>query len=157
MHPMTKLPIKVKYVNGGSEVHMPREGDLGIDLYANEDILVPIGEARLVSTGLCIEMPTGYAVFFKDRSSFSKYGHVMAGVIDNSWRGECKVRMFAHTPNYHMKSGLLSAIPCVKIDRGDRIAQAVIVSDFTSSFFIEEVEELSTTERGGQGFGSTGK
>ena len=155
---------------------MPRSGDLGIDLRSSEDVIIKANTAALVPTGVQIEMPEGYALLIKDRSSESKYGHVLAGVIDNSYRGELFVRIYCHTPSdpgvYSVQrpaKGFEDFIgtppmtretrtnPVLYIKAGQKIAQAIIVPDLTAQFYIKQVTQLTKTERGEGGFGSTGK
>jgi dUTP pyrophosphatase len=71
-------------------------------------------------------------------------GHVLAGVIDSGYTGEVKIVMYCH-----------SSSPIV-IRRGDKVAQMVIVNNLNAKFTIEEANELSLTDRGSGGFGSTG-
>ena len=168
-----KFPIKVKYLDPSvPKISMPRGGDLGIDLYANEDKVVKKGAVTLISTGVCIQMPEGYALILKDRSSVSKHGHVLAGVLDQAYCGEIMIRMFCVGCNeYSSIESLMPGYegfigtppktmvqePIFKINKGDKIAQAIIVPDLTYKFYIKEVEELSETIRGDKGFGSTGR
>lgn len=152
---MPSLPIKVKYESDDlPRLEMPRAGDLGIDLYSAEDVSITVGKVALVSTGVSVEIPPGYALILKDRSSVSKYAHVLAGVIDESYRGTVKVRFFAIDANNEQT---LSAVKQFVIRKGDKIAQAIIVPDLTCKFYLEETDELSQTVRGSNGFGSTGK
>jgi len=158
-----QLTIKVKYLDEfATNLSMPRKGDLGIDLYANEQVYIPKGKAALVSTGISLQLPVGYALLLKDRSSMSKTTHVLAGVIDNSYTGEIKVRMLCHReqeePGPVWQDVLIHEDPRqgVIIKKGQKIAQALIVPDLTAIFKLQEVEELSDTNRGSDGFGSTG-
>jgi len=92
-----------------------------------------------------MEMPEGYVGLIFPRSSISKTDHYLrnsVGVIDSGYRGEIKIRM--STP-------LLGG---VEYKEGDRIAQLIIMK--LPWVNIEEVEELSDTDRGEGGFGSTG-
>jgi len=152
--------IKVKYLPGATKIAMPREGDIGIDLFSNEDIQIPDGEARLVKTGAKFQLPKHFALIIKDRSSVSKHLHVMAGVIDNSYTGEIMVRMFCHTNRDCDKiDGTPLGIKAgAHVKKGDKIAQAIITRDFNAEFhMVEEAAEFEDTERGEKGFGSTGK
>jgi len=94
---------------------------------------------------LAMEVPEGYVGLIFPRSSISKTDHYLrnsVGVIDSGYRGEIKIRM--STP-------LLGG---VEYKEGDRIAQLIIMK--LPWVNIEEVEELSDTDRGDGGFGSTG-
>ena len=122
-------------------------GDAGLDLRANEDVTLHPYERRLVSTGLAIAIPEGYAGFLQPRSGMAlKRGLSLAntpGLIDAHYRGELKViavNLDAHEP--------------IHIERGERIAQLVIQK--VPVVNLVEVDELDETDRGAGGFGSSG-
>ena len=122
-------------------------GDAGLDLRANEDVTLQPYERRLVSTGLAIAIPEGYAGFLQPRSGMAlKRGLSLAntpGLIDAHYRGELKViavNLDAHEP--------------IHIERGERIAQIVIQK--VPVVNLVEVDELDETDRGAGGFGSSG-
>ena len=122
-------------------------GDAGLDLRANEDVTLQPYERRLVSTGLAIAIPEGYAGFLQPRSGMAlKRGLSLAntpGLIDAHYRGELKViavNLDAHEP--------------IHIERGERIAQLVIQK--VPVVNLVEVDELDETDRGACGFGSSG-
>ncbi|MEO2083652.1 MAG: dUTP diphosphatase [Desulfurobacteriaceae bacterium] len=136
-----------------SEAKLPTrayEGDLGFDLYALEDTELPaVSEdggipVVLIRTGIAIEFPSGWGGFIKDRSSVAvkKKLHVIAGVIDNGYRGEIKVAIVN-----------LSGRP-QKVEKGERIAQLIPVILYP--YDIQEADALSETQRGEGGFGSSG-
>jgi len=150
--------IKIKFVNtsDNQDPTWAKDGDSGFDLRANipdgekEVILQPF-ERMLIPTGLYFELPEGFEMQIRPRSGHSyKTGlMVILGTVDTGYRGEIKVIMIN-----------LNTTP-QKIEHGERIAQGVVTSrisnDFGSLIKIESVEELSETERGSGGFGSTGK
>ena len=145
--------IKVKYeTNGLRIITMPRDGDVGIDLYAAEDVFIPVNKAALINTGVSFQLPEGYWTQLVDRSSVSKYGHVMAGIIDETYRGLVKVRFYCHTVKDRrwFNSGF-------QVTRGLKITQAIIRKNYNRDFKIVTVDSLDTTSRGSGGFGSTGK
>lgn len=122
-------------------------GDAGFDLRSVVDVEVGPGERALVPTGLAVAVPEGHAGLVLPRSGLaSKHGLTMAnapGLIDAGYRGEviCSVvNLDRETP--------------VRITRGDRIAQLVIVA--VPDLEPDWVEELPETPRGAGGFGSTG-
>ena len=144
---------EIKFVNT-SENPDPvwaKEGDSGFDLRANESgILKPL-ERMLVSTGLFFEIPKGYDIEVKSRSGLAfKHGiGVLTGTIDQNYRGEVKVLLFnISNENFEFK-------------KGERIAQAIVRNRISDDFGVMvkmgSIEELSETERGSGGFGSTGK
>lgn len=123
------------------------EGDAGLDLRANADVVIAPHERALVPTGLAIALPDGFAGFVQPRSGMAlKRGLSIAntpGLIDARYRGELKVicvNLDSHEPIY--------------IERGERIAQLVIQE--VPVVHLHEVDELDETNRGTGGFGSSG-
>ena len=120
------------------------DGDAGWDLYSNESVTIPSGATVLVSTGIAMAIPRGYAGLIWDRSSMGVKGvHRHAGVIDSGYRGPVKVCLYNTTKKPY------------SIELGDRVAQILIQQ--IPMFKIHEVEDLDSTDRGSGGFGSTGK
>ena len=143
------FPVKVKKLKPNAAI--PTYGSIsaaGADLYACIDSVLTVrsGETLLVPTGLSMEIPEGYAGLIYARSGLaSKKGLAPAnkvGVIDSDYRGEVLVALHNH-----------SAVDA-SIVPGERIAQLVITPYIMGVF--EEAEDLSDTERGEGGFGSTG-
>ena len=126
------------------------EGDAGMDVYAVEDVELYPFSPTLVSTGLVAEIPTGYEIQVRPRSGLAlKEGITVwnsPGTIDSGYRSTIGVILIWSTP-----------IPNVttRIHKGDRIAQ-LVVAPVTKCEPIE-ISEVSETERGAAGFGSTGK
>ena len=122
-------------------------GDAGLDLRSAIDVEVAPGARTLVPTGLAVAIPAGYAGLVLPRSGLaSKHGLTMAnapGLIDAGYRGEviCAV---VNLDRGH----------AVRIARGDRIAQLVVVA--VPALAPRFVDELPPTTRGEGGFGSTG-
>lgn len=119
----------------------------GYDVYSNEAVTLPplsASKSVLVSTGIAMTVPDGTYGQLAPRSGLSVKGiHVGAGVIDADYTGEVKVLLF----NLSEKE--------ITLEKHERIAQLIIKKIETPE--VEEVEELGITERGEQGFGSTGK
>lgn len=122
-------------------------GDAGLDLRASESVVLKPLERRLVSTGLAIAIPEGYAGFVQPRSGLAlRKGLSMAntpGLIDAHYRGELKVCAV----NLDSQNDIV-------IERGERIAQLVIQK--VPVVTLTEVDELDETDRGTGGFGSSG-
>ena len=122
-------------------------GDAGLDLRANEDVTLMPHERRLVSTGLAVAIPEGYAGFVQPRSGLAlKKGLSMAntpGLVDSHYRGELKVCAV----NLDNEQDIV-------IEKGERIAQLVIQR--VPVVNLVEVDELDETDRGAGGFGSSG-
>ena len=124
----------------------PRPGDAGYDLFAVEAVQVPSGKRVLVRSGLHVEIPEGYVGLIKDRSSVARDGlHTFAGVIDASYRGEVKILLFNTAESDYL------------IRAGQKIAQMIVVAHYHAAVeVVERLEQLSQTDRGTGGFGSTG-
>lgn len=139
------MKVKIKRVK--DNVKLPKyhhPGDVGMDLYAMETVTIePMGHYRFWH-GFAMEFPEGFAAIVKDKSSISKAGlHTMGGVFDAGYRGEY---------NTHLVN--LSSEPYT-IEEGDKVAQLIIYPVAIAE--IEEVSELSDSDRGEGKFGSTGK
>ena len=99
---------------------------------------------RLVGTGIALEIPPGYDVQLRPRSGLSSKGvGVTFGTIDSDYRGEVMVTMH-----------LFGEDASFRVNHGDRIAQLVVSK--LADVSVEEAENLSETERGAGGHGSTG-
>ena len=126
-----------------------KEGDAGADLVANENVMLPpAGGRALISTGIAIAIPEGYAGFVQPRSGLAaKHGVTCLntpGLIDSGYRGELKVLLINTDPETPFE-----------VVKGERIAQLVIQRVESVEFI--EVEALSDSDRGSGGFGSTGR
>jgi dUTP pyrophosphatase len=136
VHPEAILP---RYAHGPEE-------DAGMDLHAVEDATLEPGVAQLVSTGLTIELPSGYEGQVRPRSGLAlKHAITMPnapGTIDPGYRGEIRVILLNHGKEPY------------RIHAGDRIAQ-LIVARYEAVEWVEE--ELATSGRGTGGFGSSGR
>ena len=121
----------------------------GADLYAclEEAVTIAPGEVYWVPTGIALEVPRGCAGLVYARSSMgAKRGLAPAnkvGVVDSDYRGEVKVVLLNHSNQPQT------------LQPGERVAQFVITPVLQPVY--EEVEELTDTDRGQGGFGSTGK
>lgn len=117
--------------------------DAGADLKSAETVEIYPGEQKLVDCGVAVKIPKSYAGFVFNRSSQGKRGITIphsVGVIDSDYRGNIKVilRNLSEDP--------------YKIEKGDRIAQLVIMPILLCDF----VDTWNDTARGTGGFGSTG-
>ena len=139
------MKLKVKKLKEDAKLpkyHHP--GDVGLDLYAMEDIVILPGEHARIWHGFALEFPEGYAAIIKDKSSISKNRlHTMGGVFDAGYRGEY---------NTHLVN--LSDKPYT-IEAGDKVSQLVIFP--VALVEVEETGTLSESVRGQGAFGSTGK
>lgn len=125
-----------------------RPGDAGLDLLAAEDVTLKPGERSGIRTGVAVAIPEGYAGFVHARSGKAlREGLALVnapGLIDAGYRGEIKVVAVN-----------LDATSPIHITRGEKIAQLVIQP--VAAVELAEVDELSGSERGSGGFGSTGR
>lgn len=144
--------IKFKRLPGHEDIHLPQKMSAlaaGFDIHAavNEPLVIQPGERTLVPTGLILELPDHLEAQVRPRSGWAiKHGITALnspGTIDADYRGEVKVILINHGEEPF------------EIQRNDRIAQLVIQEVLRISFV--EVEELSATERGEGGFGSSNK
>ena len=137
--------LKIKTKKLSENAMMPQQmnvGDAGFDLVATSRCIDKKHNAVVYGTGLSFELPDGYAMFIFPRSSSYKHHALMAncvGVVDSGYRGEVHVMFRGLDCDYEV---------------GDRIAQAVIMP--IPSVEYVEAEELSDSERGANGIGSTG-
>ena len=144
---MTKIQIK-KLSTSVSIPKYETPGSSGMDISAHieNDIIIYPGEKALVSTGFSLSIPIGYEVQIRPRSGLAAKKNITIlntpGTIDADYRGEIKVILI----NLGKKKFI--------VENGDRIAQMVVCPVVQAD--LDEVKELSDTERGSGGFGSTG-
>lgn len=135
--------VKVKLMDGGKMPEYKTKGAVCADCYARGEHIVPAGERILVPLGFAVELPHCYEMVVRPRSGFSAKGvDVAVGTVDEDYRGEvsaCVINTLSES---------------VLIKNGDRICQIAVREVPEISF--TAVSELSATERGGNGFGSTG-
>lgn len=161
--------MKIKLDENAIMPTRAHDTDAGLDLYAREDKVVPAGGSATFDTGVHVELPelmynrevpvqhydggidTATEISFLKTAAFlkSKSGLMVNhditsdGTVDYGYTGSIKVKLFNHgTEDYHVR-------------RGDKISQLVIVPVLTPA--LEVVDELDETERGDNGFGSTGR
>ena len=139
-------PIAIKKLTKSATVPTKNNtSDAGWDLYAVEDAVINNGDRTTIDTGVAMAIPEGYVGLIWPRSGLAvKSGvDVFAGVIDSGYRGEIKVCLYNSSKEE------------LNITTGDRIAQ--ILFQEIPSFSLTIVDSLDITERGGDGFGSSGK
>ena len=146
------MRVRLRRLPHADGLPLPRAaspGAAGSDLAAAvaDPLTLPPGGRAAVPTGLAIELPPGYEGQVRPRSGLAlAHGVTVAnapGTIDSDYRGEVKVILVN-----------LGAEPYT-VRRGERIAQLVVAP--VEAVEWEEAEELSSSERGGGGFGSTGR
>lgn len=146
MKDLDVITIECTYPNG-VRYEYAHPGDAGIDLRADNDCVLWPGERKVLNTGLSIALPEGYAAFVMPRSGLAvNHGITVLnspGVVDSGYRGEIKVPLFNTDKSQ-----------AFKVKEGDRIAQLVIMP--VTNAVLRKVNSLGETERGANGFGSTG-
>lgn len=143
------MKVKVKKLHENAKIEKATDGSAGYDVYATEDAdmkLLPGGVIFEYDTGLAFEVPEGYYLDARSRSSITTKTRLAlgngAGVIDSDYRGPVKFQFRSVN-----EVGKL-------YKKGDRIGQLILKKYETMD--IEYVNELSKTERGTGGFGSSG-
>jgi len=136
--------IKIKKFS--SDAIIPKRahtGDSGLDLYSCEKVTLQPGETKSISTGIGMSVYCGYEIQVRPRSGVSKRGILIHfGTVDSSYKGPIHIIVTNLKKDPHT------------VDKGDRIAQAVIAPIFNGS--CEIVDDLGESTRGENGFGSTG-
>lgn len=119
--------------------------DAGWDLYVPEDAMIPARGSAVIDTGVHIEIPQRYTGFIKSRSGMNvKHGIVSdSGVIDCGYTGSIKIKLYNMTDDPYF------------VQAGERVCQLVVLPICVDE--LEVVETLSETDRGSNGFGSSGK
>lgn len=136
--------MKIKLDAGAFVPVREHSTDAGADLRSPVDTVVPARGSRVIDTGVHIQLPHGYVGMLKSKSGLNvKHGITSEGVIDEGYTGPIKAKLYNH-----------SDYPCA-FQRGEKITQLVIIPCEYVDFDL--VDDLVDSERGGEGFGSTGK
>lgn len=138
--------MNVRLSDGAELPRYAHEGDAGLDLRITHDVTLNPGERATVGTGLAVEIPQGCVGLVFPRSGLaSKHGITLSnsvGVIDSGYRGEIGATLLNQSDK------------TTTLDAGTRVCQ-LIVMPFVPCELVP-CEELTETERGAAGFGSTG-
>ena len=138
--------MRVKLDNGAICPFRAHPTDAGLDLFApvniEQQIILPFHSVK-IDTGVHAELPKGYVGLVMTRSGMNGNDLHCEGVIDDNYRGAIGVRLYNGGCDYYT------------VDPGDKIAQLIIVPCWLGS--CEPCTELTETDRGNNGFGSTGK
>ena len=137
------ITMKVKIDKGAFMPERAHSADAGLDIRAPYNAVITEWDMCTIRTGVHVELPKGTVGMVKTRNSMNLLGIQCEGVIDEGYTGEIVVVLQNHT----------NTIRTIKA--GDKIAQLVILLVIRPE--IELVDELEETERGDNGFGSSGK
>ncbi|MDX5928777.1 MULTISPECIES: dUTP diphosphatase [Bacillus cereus group] len=157
-----KLRVKIKRVKDVDLPKYAKPGDSGFDLVAAEGTIIEPGQTKVIPTGLAFEIPPGFELQVRPRSGISRktFLRVVLGTVDSGFRGEVGVIVSNISyPGNSITLGINDEHEIFKsvtyvVKKGDRITQGVIAPVETANFV--EVDELSRSDRGTGGFGSTG-
>lgn len=136
--------MKVKLDAGAYLPTRAHRQDAGLDLYSPYDVTIRPKERVTVDTGVHMEIPEGYVGLVKSKSGLMvNHGLTTDGVVDAGYTGSVRVTLFNHSYEPYLVLG------------GQKIGQIVILPCVLGD--VEQVETLEETERGDNGFGSSGK
>jgi dUTP pyrophosphatase len=139
------MKIKIKLDDGAFAPESAHTADAGYDLRTPRDCYIQAGSAAIIDTGVHMAIPEGYVGFLKSKSGLNVRDHLTGeGVIDSGYTGSIVVKLY-HNGEYGGK----------QFHRGDKVIQIVLLPIIKPD--IEIVDSLEETERGENGFGSTGR
>lgn len=145
------MKLRVKLDEGAKMPTRAHEYDAGLDIYAPESIILYAGNSVEVDTGVHIEIPVGYCGLLKSKSGLNcRHGITGEGVIDHGYTGSIRVKLYNNSRDEKMHF----------FEKGDKLIQLLIVPIETPELeLVENVADLydHETDRGDNGFGSTGK
>lgn len=138
------MKIKVILDEGAKMPTRAHDTDAGLDIYARETQIIPARDSAKFDTGVHIEIPAGYVGFLKSKSGLNvKHGITSEGVIDAGYTGAIVAKLYNNSGYDYT------------VNVGDKITQLVLLPIITPD--LEEAESFDETERGTNGFGSSGK
>lgn len=136
--------MKIKLDEGAFMPTRAHDTDAGLDLYSRETVVVSAKESVTFDTGVHIELPPDTVGFLKSKSGLNvKHGITSEGVIDEGYTGSIAVKLYNHSGYDY------------KVNQGDKISQLVILPIIKPD--LEVVDSLDETDRGDNGFGSSGR
>lgn len=143
------MTLKVVLDEGAKMPTKAHKADAGFDIYSREDKIVSANSYATFDTGVHVEIPEGYVGFLKSKSGLNVNHSIQSeGVIDSGYTGSIVVKLY----NHNDKNDLFADY---NVKAGDKITQLVILP--IPTFEMEEVKVLEDTERGIDGFGSSGR
>lgn len=138
------MELKVKLDKDAIMPNKAHKEDAGFDLFSRDTVAINPKSSQVFDTGVHIQIPYGYVGFLKSKSGLNvKYNITSDGVIDAGYTGSICVKLYNHGDSYYM------------VHKGDKITQLVILP--IPEVSLTEAETLDASDRGDNGFGSTGK
>lgn len=138
------MEIKIKLDEGAKMPTRAHPTDAGLDIYAKEGQIVPSGDSAIFDTGVHVELPEGTVGMLKSKSGLNvRYSITSEGVIDVGYTGSIVVKLYNHSDYDYV------------VSPGDKISQLVILPILTPTPRL--VDSLEHTDRGDNGFGSSGR
>lgn len=145
------MKLKIKLDDGAKMPTRAHEYDAGLDIYTPKSLIIYAGDSATIDTGVHIEIPKGYCGLLKSKSGLNiNHGIFGEGVIDHGYTGSIRVKLYNSSANEKMHF----------FEKGDKLIQLLIVPIETPELeLVDSVAELYNehTERGTNGFGSTGR
>lgn len=136
--------MKVKLDPGAFAPEKAYKWDAGFDLRTPKRVVVRAHDSAVIDTGVHVEIPYGFVGFLKSKSGLNvNHDLTGEGVIDAGYTGSIRVKLYNNGPQMHI------------FERGDKIIQLVLLAIYNPE--LELVDKLEKTDRGSNGFGSTGK
>ena len=136
--------MKIMLDEGAYMPTRAHDADAGLDLYARDGAIVPARESVTFDTGVHIELPPDTVGFIKSKSGLNvKHGITSEGVIDEGYTGSVVVKLYNNSGRDY------------RVNEGDKISQLVVLPILKPT--LEVVDSLGDTERGSNGFGSSGR
>ena len=136
--------MKIMLDEGAYMPTRAHDADAGLDLYARDGAIVSARESTTFDTGVHIELPPDTVGFIKSKSGLNvKHGITSEGVIDEGYVGSIVVKLYNNSGRDY------------RVNKGDKISQLVILPILKPA--LEVVDSLGDTERGSNGFGSSGR
>jgi len=138
------MQVKIVLDNGSYKPEKAYSTDAGFGLRTPKKVIVPARSSSVVETGVHIMIQPGYVGFLKSKSGLNmKDGILSEGVVDANYVGSIVVKLYNHSNKDKV------------FEKGDKITQLVILP--TPNIEMVQVNSLEDTERGNNGFGSTGR
>ncbi len=136
--------MKVKLLNNTQCPKQGRDGDAGYDFFLNSDVTIKAHEVTIIDTGVCVELPKGYAGLLAMRSSICKQNLIMQQpLIDENYRGEIHGMIYSDNDED------------LEFKAGERLYSLYVFPVYHEA--LEVVDELSESNRGSNWAGSSGR